>query len=159
MSVSSSSNSSSDLDISEYSSDDGSDESDCKASDDSSLEKEHIRCCFKDIHNDGCCCVTWKLLIQDITIRSIQEPISEMLIEKREFTEAYGKFLITLDGRDMTSYVDFFWRRSPVDCSCLEFVDRDARMDIYEYLRDEDLIPDMKRVHSGDWKFQKNKPK
>ena len=86
------------------------------------------------------CSVTWKLAMKDISIISIQEPISEMLIEKVEFNDAYGQFLITLDGRDLTSYVDFFWRRSPVDCSCLEFIDKDTRMDIYEFLRDDDAI-------------------
>lgn len=99
------------------------------------------------------CKITWEMLISDSTIRSIQEPVCEMMIEKEDFSHAYSPFLITLDGSDMTSFVDFFWRRSPVDHSCLEFLDADARMDIYEYLRDENLIPDMDKVHSGDWKF------
>ena len=101
------------------------------------------------------CKVTWVLVMQDVTIKSIQEPICEMLIEKDDFDNAYHAFLISLDGRDMTSYVDFFWRRSPVDGSCLEFVDADARMDIYDYLREENLIPEMDDVHSGDWKYKK----
>jgi len=138
------------LALSEYSSD-GSIESDEYNS--TVTDSYYVRCRFKSVYDRCCCCVTWKLVMQDITIRSIQEPISEMLIEKIEFYEAYEEFLVTLDGRDMTSYVDFFWQRSPVDCSCLEFVDRDARIDIYEYLRDEDLVPDMKKVHTGDWKF------
>lgn len=102
------------------------------------------------------CKITWEMVISDYTIRSIQEPVCEMMIEKDDFSNAYDLFLTTLDGSDMTSFVDFFWRRSPVDNSCLEFVDSDARMDIYEYLRDEKLIPDMDKVHSGDWKFDNN---
>lgn len=114
-----------------------------------------MRCRFDDKN----CCVTWKLVMLDVTIKSIQEPICEMLIEKYDFDQAYNKFLITLDGRDMSSFVDFFWRRSPVDRSCLEFIDKDARLDIYEYLRDDNLVPDMEKVHSGDWKFNKEKIK
>lgn len=114
-----------------------------------------VRCKFKSFCDDGHCCVTWESAMQDRSIRSIQEPICEMVIPKEDLDAAYSKFLITLDGRDMTSYVDFFWRRSPVDSGSLEFVDRDARMDIYEYLKDDDLVPDMAKVHSGDWKFNK----
>jgi len=99
--------------------------------------------------------VTWQILLEDDRIKSIQEPICEMMIDKNDFHEAYGTFMITLDGRDMTSYVDFFWRKSPIDSSCLEFVDKDARLDIYDYLKEENLIPDMAKVHSGDWKFSK----
>ena len=97
--------------------------------------------------------ITWVRVLNDKSIKSIQEPICEMYIEKRDFDKAYHQFMITLDGRDLTSYVDFFWRRSPIDSTCLEFVDTDARLDIYDYLRDENLIPDMAKVHSGDWKF------
>lgn len=110
-----------------------------------------MKCRFNIEH----CSVTWILVMQDSTIRSIQEPICEMLIDKEDFNQAYYDFLKTLDGRDMTSFVDFFWRRSPVDGTCLEFVDGDARMDIYDYLRDENLIPEMDDVHSGDWKYKK----
>lgn len=96
----------------------------------------------------------WSVLLKDNTIRSIQEPICEMFIDIDDFDGAYHEFLITLDGRDLTSFVDFFWRRSPVDSTCLEFIDADARMDIYDYLRDANLIPEMDQVHSGDWKFR-----
>lgn len=117
----------------------------------------NIKCIFNDINRDGHCQVTWEMLMRDLTIKSIQEPISELYIEKEDFEEAYGEFMQTLDGRDISSYVDFFWRRSPIDRSCLEFVDRDARLDIYEYLREEKLVPDMKKVHSGEWKFKNQK--
>ena len=46
-------------------------------------------------------------------------------------------------------------RSSYVDCSCLKFIDKDTRMDIYEFFRDEELVPDMAKVHSSDWKFKK----
>ena len=114
-----------------------------------------MRCRF-DINY---CTITWTMVLQDISIKSIQEPICEMFIDKEDFDDAYQKLMNTFDGRDLTSFVDFFWRRSPVDDSCLEFVDKDARLDIYEYLRDEKLIPDMDKVHSGDWKFKNNSSK
>jgi hypothetical protein len=72
------------------------------------------------------CRLTWAVVLQDVTIHAIQEPISEMYVSKEEFNEAYQPFLDTLNGRDCTSFVDFFWRRSPANTSCLEFVDRDA---------------------------------
>lgn len=115
-----------------------------------------VKCVFQDSTN-GNCTITWDLVIQDKTIKSIQEPICEMMIDIKDFHLAYQEFMLTLDGRDMTSYVDFFWRRSCVDYSCLEFVDQDARMDIYEFLRECNLIPDMDKVHSGDWKFNQRK--
>lgn len=103
--------------------------------------------------------VTWTVILKDKSIKSIQEPICEMFIDKKDFNSAYKEFMNTLDGRDATSYVDFFWRRSPADTSCLEFVDKDARLDIYDFFREEDLIPDMDKVHSGDWKFTDTKTK
>jgi hypothetical protein len=105
-------------------------------------------------NQNGNPCITWNILIQDKTVRVIQEPISEMLITKDEFMDAYNSFMETLDGRDMTSYIDFFWKRSPIDEGILEFVDQDSRLDIYDLLLDMDLVPDMDKVHSGDWKFQ-----
>jgi hypothetical protein len=114
-----------------------------------------LKCRFYNIVDDGYCKVTWDLVMKDSSIKSIQEPISEMMIGKLDFDDAYRQFMITLDGRDITSFVDFFWRRSAVDNSCLEFIDKDTRLDIYEYLKDEELVPDMEKVHSGDWKFNK----
>jgi len=113
------------------------------------------KCVFNSFCNHGKCRVTWDLIMKDQSIKSIQEPISEMFIGKEDFDAAYGEFMKTLDGRDMTSYVDFFWRRSPLDESSLEFVDKNTRLDLYDFLRDDDLIPDMDKVHSGDWKFNK----
>ena len=124
-------------------------------SEDNSDIETYICSKFHNINENGSCQVTWELAMRDSSIKSIQEPISEMLICKREFNDAYSKFMITLDGRDMTSYVDFFWRRSAIDNSCLEFIDKDTRLDIYEYFRDDNLVPDMAKVHSGDWKFNK----
>lgn len=98
---------------------------------------------------------TWQLVVEDPTIRSIQEPICEQYVDIQDFHEAYRGFLITLDGRDCMSFVDFFWQRSPTNSTCLEFVDGDARMDMYDLLRDEGLVPEMDQVHSGDWKFKK----
>jgi hypothetical protein len=118
------------------------------------MKETCLRCQFYNINECGYCKVTWDLAMKDSSIKSIQEPISEMMVGKSEFDEAYNQFMVTLDGRDITSFVDFFWRRSAVDTSCLEFIDRDTRMDIYDFFRDEKLVPDMEKVHSGDWKFQ-----
>ena len=148
------------ISIDDNSSNDDNNSSDSSSEDNTNINNnnndETYMCCkFYNITENGKCHVTWQLAMKDSSIKSIQEPISEMIICKKEFNDAYNKFMDTLDGRDMTSFVDFFWRRSAIDSSSLEFIDRDTRMDIYEYLRDEDLIPDMEQVHSGDWKFKK----
>ncbi len=113
-----------------------------------------ITCRFQDITADGCCSVTWDMVMSDRSIKSIQEPIAEMFISKHDFYMAYRDFLDTLDARDMSSFVDFFWRRSPLDKTCLEFIDKDSRLDIYEFLIEMELIPEMSSVHDGSWKFK-----
>ncbi len=131
------------------------DDTDIDDTDIKQVKETCLRCQFYNINEFGYCKVTWDLAMKDSSIKSVQEPISEMMVGKSEFDDAYNQFMVTLDGRDVTSYVDFFWRRSAVDTSCLEFIDRDTRMDIYDYFRDEKLVPDMEKVHSGDWKFNK----
>lgn len=101
------------------------------------------------------CVVTWEMVMRDTSIRSIQEPISQLFIDKTDFNSAYLVFLDSLDGSDMSSFVDFFWQKSALDRTCLEFIDEDSRLDIYDYLLEHDLIPEMDKVHSGDWKFSK----
>ena len=62
----------------------------------------------------------------------------------------------------MTSFVDFFFRRSPVDTTQLEFVDNDARLDFFDFLCDEGLIPNFEMLSTGDWRLnpkKKKKPK
>lgn len=106
------------------------------------------------IFNENECKITWNMVMTDKSIKSVYEPVCEMCVPKKDFDQAYSTFLITLDGSDMTSFVDFFWQRSPTDNSCLEFIDNDSRLDIYDYFREHNLVPDMNKVHDGSWKFQ-----
>lgn len=91
--------------------------------------------------------VTWSCALQDNSIKTIQDPVSFACIDK----QAYKDFLETLDGRDMMSFVDFFFQKSPVDCTQLEFVDEDARLDFFDFLRDYELIPEFNNLATGDW--------
>lgn len=95
--------------------------------------------------------VTWSIVLQDKTIRTLPDPISSGLLDKHIYHDSYQPFLETLDGRDLSSYVDFFFQRSPVDHSQLEFVDKDARLDFFDLLKDEGLIPDFDLIATGDW--------
>lgn len=95
--------------------------------------------------------VTWTIALQDNTIRTFQDPVSLSCIDKTVYHHSYKEFLETLDGRDMTSFVDFFFQKSPTDRTHLEFVDEDARLDFFDFLRDHNLIPDFDKISTGDW--------
>lgn len=94
--------------------------------------------------------IIWRTLsaIQDDTF---QCPITKGQVDFSDFMAIYGPFLETLDGRDCSSYVDFFFCRSPINRMHWEFVDEDARMDFIDLCRDMDLIPEMKDILDGSW--------
>lgn len=95
--------------------------------------------------------ITWSTALQDNSIKTIQDPVSFACVDKQAYHESYQDFLETLDGRDMISFVDFFFQKSPVNSTQLEFVDEDARLDFFDFLRDYDLIPEFDNLATGDW--------
>lgn len=95
--------------------------------------------------------LTWVAVLQDKTIRTLQDPVSLSFVDKNMYHHAYQEFLITLDASDPTSCVDFYFQTSPSDKTHLEFVDEDARLDFFDFLRDFNLIPEFNELSTGDW--------
>lgn len=83
-------------------------------------------------------------------VELFQDPIYETLVEKEVFILNYESLLRTLDGSDMSAYVDFFFVPSPLASHVLLFVDEDARMDFRDMARDMGLVPEMKEVMEGE---------
>lgn len=80
-----------------------------------------------------------------------QCPISGGLVDIESYFSLYGPFLETLDGRDMTSFIDFFFKRSPVNTMFWEFVDDDAQNDFIDFCAELNLMPAIKNIQFGDW--------
>lgn len=78
-------------------------------------------------------------------------PVTGGSLPIETYEEMFGGFLRTLDGRDMTSFVDFFFQRSPVNECRWEFKDEDAKLDFIDLCKEMALLPDLDLVHSGDW--------
>lgn len=95
--------------------------------------------------------ITWTTVLADKTIKTIQDPVSFSCIDKEVYHDSYKQFLLTLDGQDLTSFVDFYFQKSPVDKTHLEFVDEDARLDFFDFLHDHGLIPGFEVLANGDW--------
>lgn len=93
--------------------------------------------------------ISWQTF--DITsVTTVDDPVSSGSMAIESFIEIYGPLLVTLDGRDMSSFVDFFFERSPCNRSVLVFVDENARDDFREMAIDMELIPDMKDIMVGE---------
>jgi hypothetical protein len=84
------------------------------------------------------------------SITSIEDPISSGTMATESFIQIYEPFLITLDGRDMMSHVDFFFERSPCNSSILMFLDENARLDFRDEAIEMKLIPPIRDVMVGE---------
>ena len=58
--------------------------------------------------------LTWVNAAKDDSIISLEHPLMEMAMEKAAFYTTFQPVCDLLDGEDMSSYVDFFFERSPV---------------------------------------------
>jgi hypothetical protein len=58
--------------------------------------------------------LTWETVLGDDTITSFEHPLTEMTMDKGTFYETFRAVCDMLDGSDMSSFVDFFFERSPV---------------------------------------------
>jgi hypothetical protein len=92
----------------------------------------------------------WRKVSQDDDY-CFQCPISGAIVHITTYSDLYGPFLETLDGRDLSSYIDFFYRKSPVNQLLWEFVDEDARLDFIDLCQEIGLMPDIQRIQFGDW--------
>ena len=87
----------------------------------------------------------------DLTaITSIQDPVYSNQIETAEFVRIYGVILQTLDGRDASSFVDFFFHPCRLNQSNLIFVDNDAREDFRDFAIEEGILPPLIDIITGD---------
>ena len=83
-------------------------------------------------------------------IDQIRDPVYESYIPVREFLQIYEPLLYTLDGRDLSSYIDFFFRPSPVNKGILEFCDEDARLDFRDFAEEMGLIAKLEEIMEGE---------
>lgn len=79
-----------------------------------------------------------------------QDPLYETYITSELFVDIYKSLLETLDGRDMTSYFDFFYEPSHVNKSVYVFKDENAKLDFRDFAEDLGLIPKIKHVIVGE---------
>lgn len=104
------------------------------------------------------CNLTWTAfqLIKN-SVHLIQDPICSSYIETDSFINLYGELLTTLDGSDMSSYLDFFFEKSPINTSIYMFIDEDAKEDFRDLAEEMNLIPKFKEVCEGESAQEKAK--
>lgn len=93
--------------------------------------------------------ITWsKFDVNSVSL--IDDPITSGQMAIESFIEIYEPLLITLDGRDMSSFIDFFFERSACNKSVLSFVDENAKMDFRDEAIHMNLIPPIGDVMVGE---------
>lgn len=80
----------------------------------------------------------------------VEDPITSGYLALESFVETYEPLLKTLDGRDMSSFVDFFLHTSPLNKGVLMFVDDDAKLDFRDEAVEMNLIPPIKDIQAGE---------
>lgn len=80
---------------------------------------------------------------------TFEDPICCSHVDITVYSEMYGPFLNTLDGQDEISYVDMFFRKSPVNVFHWEFIDSDARADFVDICQEMGLIDDLQKIREG----------
>jgi hypothetical protein len=73
--------------------------------------------------------VTWVSFCEKTlaTVSTFEDPVYSNHVIKELFIEMYEPLLVSLDGSDMTSFVDLFFEPSPIDKSRYIFKDEDAK--------------------------------
>ncbi len=84
------------------------------------------------------------------SVTSVEDPISSGTMAIESFIQIYEPLLITLDGYDMSSYVDFFFERSPCNRCILMFVDENAKLDFRDAAIEMELIPPIIEIMVGE---------
>lgn len=93
--------------------------------------------------------ITWKTF-DNSGLEAVDDPIGSGHLSIQSFISIYGTLLETLDGRDMSSYVDFYFERSVCNSSLLVFVDENAKLDFRDEAILMGLIPEMKEIMEGE---------
>lgn len=84
------------------------------------------------------------------SVSLVDDPITSGQMAIESFIQIYEPLLLTLDGRDLSSYVDFFFERSACNKSILSFVDEDAKLDFRDEAIHMKLIPPIGDVMTGE---------
>ncbi len=93
--------------------------------------------------------LTWSKF-DPTSITLIEDPLTSNHLVVESFIDIYGPLLETMDGRDMASYIDFYFERSHANQLVLVFTDENARIDFREEAEMMGLIPLMKTVMEGE---------
>ncbi len=93
--------------------------------------------------------LTWSKF-DPTSITLIEDPLTSNHLVVESFIDIYGPLLETMDGRDMASYIDFYFERSHANQLVLVFTDENARIDFREEAEMMGLIPSMKAVMEGE---------
>ena len=80
----------------------------------------------------------------------ISDPITDGFMSVQCFLATYQPLMETLDGRDMSSFVDFFFQTHPCNSTILTFTDEDAKFDFLDAAIDMKLVPALFDVMRGE---------
>jgi hypothetical protein len=96
--------------------------------------------------------LTWLKFSQNglSRIELISDPITDGLLSKECFLSVYQPLMETLDGSDMSSYIDFFFEISRFNNTILLFIDEEARLDFQDLALDLNLIPELIEIMQGE---------
>ena len=84
-------------------------------------------------------------------IDCIEDPIlSNFYMDKHNFFSIYQPLLETFDGRDLTSYIDFFLKNSVTNNRLLVFSDDDTKEDFRSLADEMNLIPSFIEICEGE---------
>jgi hypothetical protein len=93
--------------------------------------------------------VTWIQVLNDVTITALEHPFLNTTMSKEIMGDEFGAVLTQLDGATLSDFVDFFYRRDPVDPSILRFIGETERADIFDWAVEEGCAPPLGRIHDG----------
>ena len=88
-------------------------------------------------------------------VECIEDPIYSFPVNKTCFFSTYETLLESLDGRDMSSFIDFFFEHSIVNKKILVFIDDDAKEDFRVLAEELKLIPELYEICEGESKDEK----
>lgn len=99
--------------------------------------------------------MTWVQALADMSLEAFEDPVSQSMVPKSEFAQAYGPALALLDGADCASYVDFYFTTSPMRVGYLVLRDDDARADLFDLFVDEGLVSSLGEIQAGETHAEK----
>ena len=100
---------------------------------------------------------TWSDLLATTDIDAFEDPVYNSTIPWSTYLDTYGQVLRSLDGSDMTSHVNFFFRRCPLNKGILRFTDEDTKRDFYDEAKLAGIIPPLHEIHEGESEKEKLK--